>query len=189
MRPSKLVIMLDIVVRYAKLVLHTFVDDNEYLKWCPAPNCEHVVECHIPSSSFNQIVPSVQCNCGNRFCYSCSLPDHLPAPCFLVKRWLQKCKDDSETANWISANTKECSKCQATIEKNGGCNHMTCKKCKHEFCWVCLGPWTEHGTQWYNCNRYEEKSGSEARDQQTKSRAQLERYLHVRTIPDAILYV
>ncbi|KAL9105224.1 MAG: hypothetical protein Q9227_009566, partial [Pyrenula ochraceoflavens] len=31
---------------------------------------------------------------------------------------------------------------------------------------------------WYNCNRFEEKSGSEARDAQAKSRYSLERYLH-----------
>jgi len=55
---------------------------------------------------------------------------------------------------------------------------MTCKKCKYEFCWVCMGPWSEHGTQWYSCNRYEEKGGMDARDAQSKSRASLERYLH-----------
>jgi len=55
---------------------------------------------------------------------------------------------------------------------------MSCKKCKHEFCWVCMGPWSEHGTAWYNCNRFDEKAGVEARDQQSKSRASLERYLH-----------
>lgn len=42
-----------------------------------------------------------------------------------------------------------------------------------------MGNWAEHGTSWYNCNRYEEKSGTEARDAQSKSRASLERYLHV----------
>ncbi|WAQ88270.1 hypothetical protein PtA15_9A397 [Puccinia triticina] len=57
-----------------------------------------------------------------------------------------KCKDDSEMANWISANTKECTRCHLTIEKNGGCNHVTCKKCKPEFCWVCTGIWADHGT-------------------------------------------
>jgi hypothetical protein len=45
---------------------------------------------------------------------------------------MKKCADDSETSNWISAHTKECSKCNSTIEKNGGCNHMSCKKCKYE---------------------------------------------------------
>ena len=44
------------------------------------------------------------------------------------------------------------------------------------------GPWSEHGTNWYNCNRYDEASGVEARDAQAQSRASLERYLHVREI-------
>ena len=26
--------------------------------------------------------------------------------------WLKKCEDDSETANWINANTKDCPKCK-----------------------------------------------------------------------------
>jgi len=58
-------------------------------------------------------------------------------------------------------------------------SHMTCKKCKWEFCWVCMGPWSEHGTAWYQCNRFDEKTGINARDAQAKSRASLERYLHV----------
>ncbi|THG97854.1 hypothetical protein EW026_g4229 [Hermanssonia centrifuga] len=40
------------------------------------------------------------------------------------------------------------------------------------------GPWSEHGTAWYSCNRYDEKASVDARDAQSKSRASLERYLH-----------
>ncbi|KIK57966.1 hypothetical protein GYMLUDRAFT_75234 [Collybiopsis luxurians FD-317 M1] len=113
------------------------------------------------------------------FCFGCPIEgDHRPVVCGVAKMWMKKCEDDSETANWIKSNTKECSQCQSTIEKNGGCNHMTCKKCKYEFCWVCMGPWSEHGTAWYSCNRYDEKGSVEARDAQSKSRASLERYLH-----------
>jgi ariadne-1 len=161
------------------LLNRAYVDDNDYLKWCPAPNCEYAVECHVPTSQLDHIVPTVRCGCGHYFCFGCTLADHQPCLCPLVRRWLKKCKDDSETANWISANTKECSRCNSTIEKNGGCNHMTCRKCSYEFCWICMGPWSEHGSQWYNCNRYEEKSSTDARDHQAKSRASLERYLHV----------
>lgn len=60
------------------------------------------------------------------FCFGCGLPDHQPCICPVVKFWLKKCADDSETANWISANTKECPKCHSTIEKNGGCNVGCC---------------------------------------------------------------
>ncbi|KAF4597837.1 hypothetical protein EYR38_006228 [Pleurotus pulmonarius] len=115
----------------------------------------------------------------HKFCFGCPIDgDHRPLICTVARMWIKKCRDDSETANWIKSNTKECTNCLSTIEKNGGCNHMTCKKCKHEFCWVCMGPWSEHGTQWYSCNRYDEKAGIDARDAQSRSRASLERYLH-----------
>lgn len=53
---------------------------------------------------------------------------------------------------------------------------MTCKKCKYEFCWICMGEWSVHGTSWYNCNRYDPKS--ENKDPQSQSRESLKRYLH-----------
>ena len=93
-------------------------------------------------SSLAQLVPTVACgaSAAHVFCFGCAVDgDHRPVVCAVARMWLQKCRDDSETANWIKSNTKECSKCQSTIEKNGGCNHMTCKKCKYEFCWVCMG--------------------------------------------------
>ncbi|KAF9108747.1 hypothetical protein BGX27_008247 [Mortierella sp. AM989] len=167
-----------VMQKYRMLQDRAYVSDLDNLCWCPAPNCENAVECRLSHNSFSTTVPTVLCACGNKFCFGCGLGDHQPAPCGLVKLWQKKCADDSETANWISANTKECGKCQSTIEKNGGCNHMTCRKCSYEFCWVCMGPWSEHGTVWYNCNRFEETNGSNARNQQEKSRASLERYLH-----------
>ncbi|KAL2752149.1 hypothetical protein ACRALDRAFT_2044959 [Sodiomyces alcalophilus JCM 7366] len=164
--------------RYRELLNRTYVEDKDVLKWCPAPDCQNAIECGVKKKDLDKVVPTVACLCGHRFCFGCILNDHQPAPCELVKKWLKKCADDSETANWISANTKECPRCNSTIEKNGGCNHMTCRKCKHEFCWMCMGLWSEHGTSWYNCNRFEEKSGTDARDAQAKSRMSLERYLH-----------
>lgn len=163
--------------KFQTLLNRTFVDDSASLKFCPAPNCVYAIECHVSKKSLDAVVPSVTCNCGYRFCFGCSLPDHQPCICPVVKMWHKKCADDSETANWISAHTKECAKCHSTIEKNGGCNHMTCKKCKYEFCWVCQGVWSDHGTAWYSCNRYEERADA-GKDQQSKSRASLERYLH-----------
>ncbi|KAG6038902.1 hypothetical protein E4U41_003549 [Claviceps citrina] len=177
-RSLDLLVAPELTDRYRELLNRTYVEDKDHFKWCPAPDCPNVVECGVKKKDLDKIVPSVECQCGFRFCFGCPNPDHQPAPCELVKRWLKKCADDSETANWISTNTKECPKCVSTIEKNGGCNHMTCRKCKYEFCWMCMGLWSEHGTNWYNCNRYEEKSGAEARDAQAKSRTSLERYLH-----------
>jgi len=156
----------------------SFVDENPNLKWCPANDCT----CAVKASKGQM---GVACPRGHRFCYNCMHDDHRPASCDEIKRWLVKCKDDSETYNWLMSNTKACPKCATSIEKNGGCNHMTCKNagCKYEFCWVCSGPWKDHSGSYYACNKYDpekDKTGGEVGKKES-SRAALERYLHYYT--------
>ncbi|CAF1179099.1 unnamed protein product [Rotaria sordida] len=45
---------------------------------------------------------------------------------------------DTRTRKWIKKNSKKCPRCQCNIEKDGGCDHITCQKCRYEFCWDCL---------------------------------------------------
>lgn len=45
---------------------------------------------------------------------------------------------EKQTEDWIKKNTKRCPSCNIPIEKNKGCNHMTCNQCNYEFCWYCL---------------------------------------------------
>ena len=172
---------LKVWARFQELLVRHFVACNTGLKFCPYPSCTNTVSCPSASSksSLASVVPTVSCGargiggCSDsqsqqfgpglqgkehKFCFGCPIEtDHRPVVCGVAKMWLKKCRDDSETANWIKSNTKECSNCQSTIEKNGGCkyvyatllimfqllipgnSHMTCKKCKHEFCWVCMG--------------------------------------------------
>ena len=95
-----------------------------------------------------------------------------------MKLWVKKCQDDSETANWIQANTQGCPKCGSLIEKNGGCNHMTCSKCRYEFCWICLVSWKEHGASYYKCNRFDPEETDAVKKLQQLKRLSLQRYLH-----------
>lgn len=77
----------------------------------------------------------------------------------MTKNWNVKNSNESENITWIMANTKQCPKCRKPIEKNQGCNHMTCKMCAYEFCWLCLEVWSAHGQKtggYYNCNKYDE---------------------------------
>jgi ariadne-1 len=37
-----------------------------------------------------------------------------------------------------------CPSCKVIIEKDGGCNHMTCSICFHEFCWSCKEDFSSH---------------------------------------------
>ncbi|CAN6637781.1 E3 ubiquitin-protein ligase Hel1p [Trichomonascus vanleenenianus] len=174
----KLLVEPNVYARYEELTNEKFVEDSEFLAWCPAPNCGNAIRCQVRQSDLAFKVPSVRCKCGYAFCFGCRLTDHMPCSCALAKKWIKKCHDDSETSNWIAANTKDCPKCHSTIEKNGGCNHMTCKKCRYEFCWMCMGDWEAHGSSYYNCSRYDAKDAQEARNEQERSRAELERYLH-----------
>ena len=175
-----LVVAGDQLAQYEKAqrLERSYVDDNPGLKWCVRPDCEHAVQ-----AARGQL--GVKCKCGQRFCFSCGQDDHKPCTCDELKRWQIKCKDDSETFNWLVSNTKACPKCGTSIEKNGGCNHMTCRKsdCKHEWCWVCMGPWKDHSGSYYACNKYdpEKEKATEAGKKKDTSRASLERYLHYYT--------
>jgi hypothetical protein len=40
---------------------------------------------------------------------------------------------------------KECPRCATPIEKDGGCNHMTCAGCHAHICWNCLASFEEPG--------------------------------------------
>eukprot|EP00439_Symbiodinium_sp_Y106_P024473 s5107_g2.t9 len=44
--------------------------------------------------------------------------------------------DDGKKPNFDGTRVRKCPKCQAPIEKNGGCNHMHCTRCGRHFDWT-----------------------------------------------------
>ena len=66
----------------------------------------------LTNNVFSQDVEAkpVKCQCNHSFCFSCSEDLHDPVTCILLKKWIKKCDDDSETSNWICAHTKDCPK-------------------------------------------------------------------------------
>ena len=171
-------------VKYQTFQLRSFVDSNALTRWCPGRGCERIA-CALTASAMEAEGNIAHCDsCLTNFCLVCGNEPHAPASCRDLMLWLEKCRNESETANWILANTKECPKCVARIEKNHGCNHMTCQRCSHEFCWICMGDWSEHGTNtggYYKCNKYDaagENDDEHDKSDSAKARRLLNRYLH-----------
>ena len=98
-------------------------------KHCPKENCDEIV-LENPKTKF------VECAKGHQFCFEC------------LDKWHEnkKCNKNSDTEKFYKwknkKHTKECPNCQYVIEKNGGCNHMTCQHCKYQWCWICGGKYT-----------------------------------------------
>lgn len=150
-------------------------------KHCPFPDCDNVVQfigfdsdivANIEELKRLLMIPLVRCKSNHQFCFGCNETAHAPCPCKVVQLWKIKCEDDSETLNWIQTNTKDCPRCHSLIEKNGGCNHMTCKSCTYNFCWICLGDWTAHKNN-YRCDKYVPNEDSDV----GKVRESLEKYM------------
>nr|XP_057929580.1 E3 ubiquitin-protein ligase RNF14-like [Doryrhamphus excisus] len=46
--------------------------------------------------------------------------------------------EDFLSEDWMTSNSKNCPNCFCRIQKNMGCNMMTCTQCRRPFCWACL---------------------------------------------------
>ncbi|CAJ0579813.1 unnamed protein product, partial [Mesorhabditis spiculigera] len=159
--------------KYERFLYRDYVIAHPELRFCVGKDCSAIIR------SKETQPKRVTCGkCEVSFCVLCGIDYHAPTSCDVIKKWMLKCADDSETANYISAHTKDCPQCHACIEKNGGCNHMQCVKCKHHFCWMCFGDWKSHGTEYYVCSRYKENPSVAAEANHVKARRALEKYLH-----------
>jgi len=86
----------------------------------------------------------LQVECPRPGCVGLGYLGHETVMCFLCEyQWVpdegagKAPETDVELVMGVAV--KKCPKCGEYIEKNGGCNHMTCL-CKHEFWWSTLQP-------------------------------------------------
>jgi len=149
---------------YERYVLASYMADSSFAKYCPKGGCNRVIE--YKEGTKNRVI---ECLCGHEFCFTCEHEGgHAPLDCNLLTVWKEErtsFKGKSSDELWFAQNVKKCPKkhggCDRPINKNGGCMHMTCRKeqggCGFEFCWLCLGPWSKHGSStggYYACNNY-----------------------------------
>ena len=110
---------------------------NPDIQLCPFPDCESYAK-------KNKKNKYVTCMKGHKFCSKC------------LKNWHgnEKCKNevDKDFEKWKNAKkVKKCPRCKFYIEKNEGCNHMTCTSCRYEWCWICQKEYTPNHYEEGNC--------------------------------------
>jgi ariadne-1 len=133
----------ELLPKYQSFQLRSFVDSNPLTRWCPGKGCERVA-CASSAVALEKVQNVARCDaCMTSFCVICGDEPHEPSGCKIVQQWkgrcqgestgcknLQKWKDnrrkDFKSSNWVLSNTKGCPSCLVRIEKNDGCDHMTC---------------------------------------------------------------
>jgi hypothetical protein len=121
------------------------------------PQCATVCErqpaasgCGIIASS--RLSKAVECrSCRLSFCAEHELA--CGGNCADFER-RQKAANTASEAFIKSALVHPCPKCGVNVAKDGGCMHMRCSQCRHEFCWCCRGDWSTHFSRqakWIRC--------------------------------------
>ena len=84
----------------------------------------------------------VQCKTFNHPDVSCGQNQRNLAQAEPTTTRRQRQQDERASERLVNTIAKQCPGmgCGARIEKNNGCDHMTCSHCRHEFCRVCVAP-------------------------------------------------
>ena len=119
----------DLIQKYNRFKKKLDVLENPNKKFCPQPNCDGVAERKDEKEKY------VTCDQGHKFCFVC------------LKDWhgRKKCQNeiDKDFLLWKKDRiVKQCPKCKFWIEKNNGCNHITCAECGYQWCWLCRGKYS-----------------------------------------------
>lgn len=126
----------DVYQQYVDLVLRSSLSNNPEFHWCIKPGC-HSGQLHADS---NPIFRCAQCKL--RSCVQHKVPWHDGLTCKEYDARITSHKREMEevaSRRKVKETTRQCpgQNCGWRIEKNDGCDHMTCRKCNTEFCWLC----------------------------------------------------
>lgn len=118
---------------FSTLVSNHVISDAAIDIRCPEPHCKSFLN--------KEAVQAVLIRSGNSL---------------LLKEYLQRCDWRGSSTQWINKFAVPCPHCQSPIEKNGGCDNMTCSKCMRWFSWsnAQLLKRTKISFKWYTRLRY-----------------------------------
>ncbi|EMC91691.1 hypothetical protein BAUCODRAFT_79681, partial [Baudoinia panamericana UAMH 10762] len=122
--------------QYVDAEVRAMLTSNPDFVWCQSGNCTHG-QLHTGDDIF-------RCgSCGYKHCMLCDVVWHAGETCGdhhakIVHQKQHRQRAEISSESWIKTYAKQCPWCRRKIQKDGGCDHMTCRVCRHQFCWVCL---------------------------------------------------
>ena len=140
--------------RFMYFIAKDFITHKKSYVFCPVDTCGRAI--HYFDITGEEV--PITCNCGQKFCFKCGREMHKPVNCEQFMEWNDLMTNDSENMKFINTISKPCFHCGLYTERTDGCNHMTCPRCKGEWCWMCRGDWKTHGDRtggFYKCNLYD----------------------------------
>lgn len=134
----KMLLPAELFDKYERLSLQTTLETMSDICWCP--RCEYPA--FLLGEGEGEGGRLALCStCHLSFCIECKQSWHGLAPCAnLATRWRnasdaerevlrQKYGDrvveEVQSGEWLLSNTKPCPNCNTSIQKNGGCNHIS----------------------------------------------------------------
>ncbi|KAL2355489.1 hypothetical protein BJ546DRAFT_690698 [Cryomyces antarcticus] len=135
----------DVFEKYDRLATQSLLAADPNFHWCLNPKCKSgQIQADNPS------YPSLLAcgSCRYRQCTKHQRKWHEGETCvqYDYRASGQKQRDEEAASEKRTAKTtKKCpgKNCGWNIEKKSGCDHMTCRKCRHQFCWLCLASYKE----------------------------------------------
>lgn len=126
-------------IKIDEFLFRPYVDDDLWKKYEKFRNeTENNIKC-LQCNNYNKIninSNTVDCNnCYIRMCVKCKSFAHN-----------EECKDEIEDIMFITQYAKKlklsrCPGCMMFVQLKDGCYHITCSKCKTQFCYLCLEIW------------------------------------------------
>ena len=149
---KKLIKDIPLIEKYKKLKERRQIIYNPNYQICPYPDCGSYAK-----KGNNKYVSCI--HNGHKFCLICLKNWHGNESCQIDhNESFEKWKDTYKV--------KRCPKCKYFIEKNDGCNHITCSNCNYQWCWICLNEYDSNhfdmngkcfGLQYAKCKCFSNK--------------------------------
>lgn len=118
----------EVYEKYLQFTVLAIVQKDPNMCWCPNKACGNAI---LWDRKQHKVVCPA---CRLEFCFACGGKVHFGFDCKGAPN------SDEMFREWMGekgSKVKPCPSCRMPVEKNEGCNHITCR-CGHQWCWLCL---------------------------------------------------